>query len=410
MLNDSGNIRLEGGERMWGLTLEGGGAKGAFQVGAYKALMEKGYEFGGFTGTSIGSLNAAMLAQGDFDKLVEIWDTLDPESIFGPGVQSVLMEEAFSLESVRNYSGELKDLVLQGGIDVGPILSYISNYIDEKKIRSSGKDFGLVTFNVSEMKTEKLMLEDIPVGHLNEYLLASSYLPVFKRSQIAGKYYLDGGFVDKLPFGLLIDKGYTDIVLIRIDGFGIMQKLPNESIRTLDITPRRDLGNLMDFNRENSRKLMQMGYLDTLVILGDRFGDRYTFSGDLSRAKDLLFNPNDDTICGICEALGMPELTGKDKFYMYVLPKIAERIGMKDRPGAEEIALELIESAMASAEMDWQCTYDIEEAVNQLMRVFHQGEILTESTSTIPGLDLLKKLWSKDDEKAMINRILFRRA
>ena len=46
---------------MKGLVLEGGGTKGAYQLGAYKALKELGMEFDGIVGTSIGALNAAFV-------------------------------------------------------------------------------------------------------------------------------------------------------------------------------------------------------------------------------------------------------------------------------------------------------------------------------------------------------------
>ena len=56
---------------MYGLALEGGGAKGAYQAGALKAIEECGFEIGAIVGTSIGSFNGAMFAQGDFEKLYD---------------------------------------------------------------------------------------------------------------------------------------------------------------------------------------------------------------------------------------------------------------------------------------------------------------------------------------------------
>ena len=46
---------------MYGLVLEGGGARGAYHIGVYKAILEEGIEIGGITGTSIGALNGAMI-------------------------------------------------------------------------------------------------------------------------------------------------------------------------------------------------------------------------------------------------------------------------------------------------------------------------------------------------------------
>jgi len=49
-----------------GLVLSGGGAKGGYEIGAWKALIDLGIEIGGVYGTSVGSLNAAAVCPGGF--------------------------------------------------------------------------------------------------------------------------------------------------------------------------------------------------------------------------------------------------------------------------------------------------------------------------------------------------------
>ena len=66
----------------YGLTLEGGGARGAYHIGAVKALVENGYEFGAVVGTSIGAVNAAYIAQGDLDFVYNMWKTLSFDALF----------------------------------------------------------------------------------------------------------------------------------------------------------------------------------------------------------------------------------------------------------------------------------------------------------------------------------------
>ena len=51
----------------YGLVLEGGGARGAYQVGAWKALWEAGVKIKGMAGTSVGALNGALICMDDFD-------------------------------------------------------------------------------------------------------------------------------------------------------------------------------------------------------------------------------------------------------------------------------------------------------------------------------------------------------
>lgn len=68
--------------KILGLALEGGGAKGAFHLGVVKAFLEEGYTFDGITGTSIGALSGALIAQGDFEKCYRLWESIETYKLF----------------------------------------------------------------------------------------------------------------------------------------------------------------------------------------------------------------------------------------------------------------------------------------------------------------------------------------
>ena len=87
---------------MKGLVLEGGGTKGAYQLGAYKALKELGVEFDGVVGTSIGALNAAFIVQGDYEIMKDIWLNRDYKSFMD-------IEEDF-YEKYKNVEFKAKDI------------------------------------------------------------------------------------------------------------------------------------------------------------------------------------------------------------------------------------------------------------------------------------------------------------
>ena len=57
----------------YGLVLDGGGARGAYQIGAWKALHEAGVQIRGIAGTSVGALNGALICMGDVDEAEHIW-------------------------------------------------------------------------------------------------------------------------------------------------------------------------------------------------------------------------------------------------------------------------------------------------------------------------------------------------
>src|SRR5258705_11593882 len=63
------------------LVLQGGGALGAYQVGVYEAMQEAGVEPDWVIGTSIGAINAALIAgnppEQRFERLAEFWQRLE---------------------------------------------------------------------------------------------------------------------------------------------------------------------------------------------------------------------------------------------------------------------------------------------------------------------------------------------
>lgn len=66
-----------------GLVLCGGGGRGAYQTGVWKALRERGFDsrITAVSGTSVGALNAALFACGDLALAEDIWTSLDRKSV-----------------------------------------------------------------------------------------------------------------------------------------------------------------------------------------------------------------------------------------------------------------------------------------------------------------------------------------
>ena len=105
----------------YGLVLSGGGSKGAYESGCMKALQELGYHFDIVTGTSIGALNGLLVAQEDYQKLYELWDTLSLEKVLKHPIQF-----DFSIENLMNNSSNigpfLKSYLDKKGADIEPLV------------------------------------------------------------------------------------------------------------------------------------------------------------------------------------------------------------------------------------------------------------------------------------------------
>jgi len=258
-----------------GLALEGGGARGAYHIGVYKAFVESGYDFNGYVGTSIGAINAAVLAQGDFEKALELWMNISPDQIFAPEEQPLLqladiVNTGLNADIVSGVRGALSKVITGGGISTEKMLEFLNNYLDEDKIRASGKDFGLVTVSLSERRPYELMLDDIPEGKLVDYIMASASFPGFSAATINGNKYIDGGFYNNCPVNLLDALGYEEIIAVRVGSPGIVHRRINTMKSVKLISPSQNLGRLMQFSSDSSAANIRLGYFDGIKFIQKR--------------------------------------------------------------------------------------------------------------------------------------------
>lgn len=135
----------------YGLALEGGGARGAYQIGAWKALKEAGVKINAVAGTSVGALNGALICMGDLGQAERIWSEMTYSAVME--VDDSLMERFMDNKlPFKELFHEFLKIIGEGGVDVTPLRRLIHEYIDEKKIRESGIAFNLLTFSLTDKK------------------------------------------------------------------------------------------------------------------------------------------------------------------------------------------------------------------------------------------------------------------
>lgn len=264
---------------MLGLALEGGGAKGSYEIGAYVALTEMGYKFDAVAGTSIGSLNAALIAQDSIKLAKDLWLNADSE-IIGINKDIVKLKKHFTInkENIKTSFSELNKLLKNKGLDITKYKDILDKYIDEEKIRKSHINYGLVTVRLKDLKPLELTIKDIKSGKLSEYIMASSYLPVFKMEKIIdNSYYLDGGVSNNLPISLLEKMGCNKVIAIRINGIGISKKKLISKTEVKEIAPTKDTGPVIFFDNKDIVNNYYMGYYDTLLYFNKLDGYKYYF-------------------------------------------------------------------------------------------------------------------------------------
>lgn len=276
----------------YGLVLAGGGAKGVYQLGAWKAMRELEIGFSAVAGVSIGSINGALIAADCYDEAVSLWQCASVDK--GVKISSEL-KDTEKLFSLKNAAVLFKEIVKNGGIDASPTKELLLQFIDEKKVRKARTKFGMVTFSLSEFAPLEIFADEIPDGELVDYLLASSKVPGVSKIGPEGERYLDGGVYDNAPIGLLRKYGYNKIIVVDISsmkGFAHKSDMTNAEfvyIRPFDID---DLGAAFDFSNEMYEKRLKMGYLDTRKAFGYLAGRQFYFKTSVFRQMVAEYGAN----------------------------------------------------------------------------------------------------------------------
>ncbi len=282
----------------YGVVLEGGGAKGAYQIGVWKAFLECGLKIKGVSGVSVGALNGALICMNNYEESENLWKSLTYSSIMK--VNDVQMDKLMKRNLKELDLKELKKdttrILADRGIDVTPLKELIENWVDEDKIRNSHIEFVFGTFLVSKLKEIEITAKEAENSSLKNYLLASASLPAFRNEKLHGMKYLDGGMFNNVPVDMLIDRGYKDIIIIRIYGIGLEKpvKIPKD-VNIIEIAPRINLGGILEFNPDKIKRNIEVGYYDGMRCLRSLKGKIYYIDAKLTEEEciDKLIHVNE---------------------------------------------------------------------------------------------------------------------
>ncbi|WP_312644730.1 patatin-like phospholipase family protein [Hydrogenoanaerobacterium sp.] len=257
------------------LVLAGGGSRGSYQIGVWRALRELGWNFEIVTGTSVGALNGALMVQDDYDVAVEMWQTISTTDVLSMDIDD-------KIDSFKDFNNKLAvfihEMAKNGGADPRPLEDILRRCVDEERIRRSPTEFEIVTVEYPSLAPHIINKENMPEGELVDYLMASAAcFPAMKMRQIGGARYIDGGYYDNMPISLALERGADEIVAVDLEAIGRQKRVDARGAKIRYIRSKWNLGVFILFDKEAARRNIELGYLDTLKEFGRLEGAAYPF-------------------------------------------------------------------------------------------------------------------------------------
>ena len=251
-------------EHEWGLVLAGGGGKGAYQIGVFRALYERRISdyITMISGSSVGALNAVLFAYGDMEMATDLWEGISPKSFLQLSPDMFDMKEGLAS---REGLTEIFDTYID----------FEKVRLNEKTIYTTVTDYGPDDMGNGVIKY--YLLNYKPEKEIRDILLASSALPIlYSPIRINGNVCRDGGLTDNMPIQPLYVEGIRHFIVV---GLSENTRIPYEKYPDAEfvlIKPEQYIGDLfdgtLDFSSKGAKRRMQIGYIDAVRVL-DFYGE-----------------------------------------------------------------------------------------------------------------------------------------
>ena len=270
-----------------GLVLGGVGGLGSYQIGVWKALRE--YEIDkmikAISGTSVGVLNACLIAQNNYDIAEYIWTNEIEDKILSKK----------KMDKNNNYISSNGIFSRKGLIEI------IEKYLNIDIIINYEYPIYATAVNLKNIDAEYFKLNNKSAKEIKEIMMATSAIPViFGRQTIEGVDYIDGGVEllkgNNLPLKPLYEENCDEIIAINLYKESTREKFNN--CKVYEIVPSNDIGNFfngaMDFSLEGAKMRIKEGYNDAKNMLKEIFKMGKTQLENLENNNMLYMYENDN--------------------------------------------------------------------------------------------------------------------
>lgn len=263
------------------LVLQGGGALGAYQAGAYAALSEAGFDPDWIAGISIGAINGAIIAGNQPDKRVEklraFWEKVSSglqgtvpflEDMVRPFFNETSANLAASFGIPGFFAPRVPPAPFQpsgspGAIsyyDTAPLARTLADLVDFDWLKAKGPRLSVGAVDVKTGNFKYFDSSERPLDA--RHIMASGALPpAFAPVEIDGCWYWDGGIVSNTPIDYVMEYAGApdDMLIFQVDVFRARGAMPRNLGEVAEREKDIRFSSRTRFNSDHVKKLQEMG-------------------------------------------------------------------------------------------------------------------------------------------------------
>ncbi len=256
-------------KRKIGLVLSGGGAKGAYLLGVWKALKELGIDklIDGVSGVSIGALTGYMFAIDNYEQARRLWENAKQVPIQGHTKSQKIIHKIFG----KNTQIAFNNLTNNSYLSSKKLDNLLDDIINIEKLKTTACKCYITCHNIQENKPETFLLNNYPKENIKQILKATTAIPIlFKKVKLQEKTYYDGGLSVNTPILPLYENDYNVIIVVYLDDKGHHDYRLYQGSYFIEISPRVSIGNfrngVLNFSADKIDELIKRGYEDAYDI------------------------------------------------------------------------------------------------------------------------------------------------
>jgi len=296
------HFRSSKGSLPIGLALSAGGARGAYQLGCWKAFLEHGLSFQAVAGSSIGALNGALVCQGDWESARRLWSEFTRAQVLGldfgrivkfaavlagdigllflpvPKVRAArFVKYASSLAKFASRHGALGRLRRHGLLSIFGLRPLLMRHLDLGLVQRQPAPLFITACGPSRAFNPVgdptwFRIQDCSEEEAWRILAASMSIPyVFAPVEMHGTRYSDGGLGQWLPLRPLYDNGVRRIVAVSTKAGIRVRPEDYPDGEVVLISPEKPLGRFpvatFRFTRHAVDAWTELGYRDASRVL-----------------------------------------------------------------------------------------------------------------------------------------------